>query len=79
MVEEISVDPKFRQGGTALKLISKIFSVAIKKYNVVKIEGTTYEDENGAPFKIYKKLGFKKVEDLFLIEGDASKFKSWIN
>ena len=64
MVEEISVDPNFRNGGTAIKLISKV-------------EGTTYEDENGAPFKIYKKLGFKKIEDLFLIECDANKFKTW--
>lgn len=77
MVEEISVDPNYRNGGTAIKLISKVFETAIKKYNVVKVEGTTYEDENGAPFRIYKKLGFKKIEDLFLIECDANKFKTW--
>lgn len=77
MVEEISVDPNFRKFGTALKLISNVFDVAIKKYNITKVEGTTYEDENGAPFKIYKKLGFKKVDDLFLIECDVNKIKSW--
>lgn len=77
MVEEISVDPNFRKFGTALKLITKVFDVAIKKYNISKVEGTTYEDENGAPFKIYKKIGFKKVEDLFLIECDVNKIKSW--
>lgn len=77
MVEEISVDPNFRSSGTALKLISKVFETAIKKYNITKVEGTTYEDENGAPFKIYKKIGFKKVTDLFLIECDAEKLKTW--
>ena len=77
MVEEISVDPKFRKFGTALKLISQVFNVAIKKYNISKIEGTTYEDENGAPFKIYRKIGFKKIDDLFLIECDVDKVKSW--
>ena len=77
MVEEISVDPNYRKGGTAIKLISKVFETAIKKYGVVKVEGTTYEDENGAPFKIYKKLGFTKIQDLFLIECEANKFKTW--
>lgn len=77
MVEEISVHPDFRKGGTALKLISKVFETAIKRYNVTKIEGATYEDEKGMPFKIYKRLGFKKIDDLFLIEGDANKFKNW--
>lgn len=77
MVEEISVDPNFRKHGTALKLITQVFDTAIKKYNVSKIEGATYEDETGAPFKIYKKLGFKKIEDLFLIECDAKKIKNW--
>lgn len=77
MVEEISVDPNFRKTGTAIKLISKVFEVAIKKYNISKVDGTTYEDENGAPFKLYKKIGFKKVNDLFLVECDADKLKSW--
>lgn len=77
MVEEISVDPNYRKYGTALKLISKVLAAATKKYNITKIEGTTYEDETGAPFKIYKRLGFKKIDDLFLIECDASKLKSW--
>ena len=77
MVEEISVDPNYRKGGTAYNLISRVFKTAYLKYNVTKVEGTTYEDENGAPFKIYKRLGFKKVEDLFLIEIDANKFKKW--
>ena len=77
MVEEISVDPNFRKFGTALKLITQVFDVAIKKYNVSKVEGTTYEDENGAPFKIYKKIGFKRIDDLFLIECDINKVKSW--
>lgn len=77
MVEEISVDPNFRKGGTAIKLISKVFETAIKKYNVSKVEGTTYEDENGAPYKIYRKLGFKKIKNLFLIECDANKFNTW--
>lgn len=77
MVEEISVDPNYRKGGTAIKLISKVFEIAIKKYNAIKVEGTTYEDEGGAPFKIYKKLGFKKIQELFLIECDAKKFKTW--
>ena len=31
MVEEISVDPDFRAGGTTIKLISKVFETAIKK------------------------------------------------
>lgn len=77
MVEEISVDPNYRKSGTAIKLISKVFETAINRYNISKVEGTTYEDENGAPFKIYKKIGFKKVNDLFLIECDANKLKSW--
>lgn len=67
----------FRKFGTALKLITQVFDVAIKKYNVSKVEGTTYEDENGAPFKIYKKIGFKRIDDLFLIECDIDKVKSW--
>ncbi|MBQ2864104.1 MAG: GNAT family N-acetyltransferase [Clostridia bacterium] len=77
MVEEISVDPNFRKTGTAIKLISKVFETAIKKYKISKVDGTTYEDETGAPFKLYKKIGFKKVNDLFLIECDASKLISW--
>ena len=77
MVEEISVDPNFRKAGTAIKLISKVFETAMLKYHISKVDGTTYEDENGAPFKLYKKIGFKKVNDLFLIECDANKLKSW--
>lgn len=77
MVEEIIVDPKHRKYGTALKLISKVFEIAIEKYNISKVEGTTYEDETGAPFKLYKRIGFKKIDDLFLIECDVDKIKYW--
>ena len=78
MVEEISVDPRQRKFGTALMLIKQVFNVAINKYHITKIEGVTYEDKNGAPFKIYKRMGFKRIKDLFLIECNVSKIQPWL-
>ena len=69
MIEEIAVDEKFRKQGIATKLLKTLITTAKSKYSVVCVNGTTYNGENGMPFSWYERIGFQKVEDLFLIEG----------
>lgn len=72
-VEEIAVEKSARAGGTAQELVTELVRVAMNKYQIAKVDGTTFEDETGMPFKIYKWLGFTRVDDLFLVECDAQK------
>lgn len=71
MIEEISVDKNYRKQKVATNLLKTLLRESKAKYNVVAVNGTTYLGENDMPYKWYKRIHFKKVDDLFLIEGDT--------
>lgn len=70
MVEELSVKENYRQKKIASKLLKTLVKSAKQKYNITCVNGTTYNGENKMPYSWYERIGFKKVEDLFLIESN---------
>ena len=71
MVEELSVVESYRNQKIASKLLKTLVKTAKQKYDITCVNGTTYNGENKMPFSWYERIGFNKVEDLFLIEGNA--------
>ncbi len=69
MVEEISVDERYRRQGVAKKLLLTLLKKAKRAYKVTCVNGATYLGENNMPFSWYERIGFEKVDDLFLIQG----------
>lgn len=72
MHEELVVDFDAQKQNIGTKLYKMLVDQAIKKYNVVQLEATTYYGENNMPMRWYEKLGLQK-EDLFLINGEPNK------
>lgn len=70
MVEELSVKQSYRNQKIASKLLKTLVKSAKQKYNITCVNGTTYNGENKMPYSWYERIGFKKVEDLFLIESN---------
>ena len=68
MAEELSVKESYRKQKIASKLLKSVVEAAKQKYNITCVNGTTYNGENKMPYSWYERIGFKKVEDLFLIE-----------
>lgn len=73
MIEELSVKEDFRRMGIASQLLTKLIKTAKDKYNITCVNGTTYYGENKMPYSWYERIEFKKVEDLFLIEGNPDE------
>lgn len=69
MIEELSVKESYRQQKIASRLLKTLVETAKQKYNITCVNGTTYNGENKMPYSWYERIGFKKVADLFLIEG----------
>ena len=76
MAEELSVLESYRKQKIASKLLKSIVSTAKEKYNIVSVCGTTYNSENEMPFSWYKRIGFEKIEDLYLIEASSDNILS---
>ncbi len=72
MAEELSVKENFRNQKIASKLLKTLVETAKQKYNITCVNGTTYNGENKMPYSWYERIGFKKVEDLFLIESNPN-------
>lgn len=72
MAEELSVKESYRKQKIASKLLKKLVETAKQKYNITCVNGTTYNGENKMPYSWYERIGFKKVEELFLIEGNPN-------
>ncbi len=70
MAEELSVKESYRKQGIASKLLKSVVETAKQNYNITCVNGTTYNGANKMPYSWYERIGFKKVEDLFLIEGN---------
>lgn len=70
---ELFVLNKYRKEGIASLLVKKELEYAIEKYKITDVEFLTYEDENGFPFSWYKKSGFKKDEQLFLVKASVEE------
>lgn len=70
MAEELSVKESYRKQKIASKLLKTLVEAAKQKYNITCVNGTTYNGENKMPYSWYERIGFKKVEDLFLIESN---------
>ena len=70
MAEELSVKENYRKQKIASKLLKTLVETAKQKYNITCVNGTTYNGENKMPYSWYERIGFKKVEDLFLIESN---------
>lgn len=68
MAEELSVKESYRKQKIASQLLKTLVETAKQKYNITCVNGTTYNGENKMPYSWYERIGFKKVEDLFLIE-----------
>ena len=79
MLEELSVKENFRNQKIASKLLKNLVLVAKDKYNITCVNGTTYNSENDMPYCWYKRIGFKKVEDLYLIESNPNDILNKIN
>ena len=71
MAEELSVVESYRNQKIASKLLKTLVQTAKQKYDITCVNGTTYNGENKMPFSWYERIGFNKVEDLFLIKGNA--------
>ena len=69
MIEELSVKEEFRKQGVGKQLLKTLVENAKLKYNVEFVNGATYNGECGMPYSWYERINFKKVEDLFLIQG----------
>ena len=72
MAEELAVLGKFRKQGIASKLLKALVKTAVEKYKITAVNGTTYNSETEMPFMWYKKIGFTKVKDLYLIEAEPN-------
>ena len=70
MAEELSVKESYRNQKIASKLLKVLVETAKHKYNITCVNGTTYNGENNMPYSWYERIGFKKVEELFLIESN---------
>ena len=79
MIEEISVDKQYRKIGVAKALLKHLIMEAKEKYHITKVNGATYLGENNMPYAWYERINFKKVDDLFLIEGDAEEVLNSLN
>ena len=79
MAEELSVDKDYRKQNIATRLLKTLITTAKEKYNITMVNGTTYNGENKMPYSWYKRIGFNKVEDLFLIEGKPINILNKIN
>lgn len=73
MIEELSVKENYRKQKIGKTLLKKLIVEAKQKYNITCINGITYDGDNDMPYSWYKRIGFKKVDDLFLIAGNASE------
>ena len=67
---EIFVLQKYRHGIVAMRLVKTLLTYAVEKYNATILEAHTYEDEKGFPYTLYKKLGFKTLNDLKIVSGN---------
>jgi len=76
MVEELSVLEDYRKQKIASKLLKKLITTAKEKYNIITVCGTTYNSEQEMPFSWYKRIGFEKIEDLYLIEANVDEIIS---
>ncbi len=76
MIEEISVKEDHRKQGIAKNLLKTLLVKAKKDYNITCANGTTYLGENNMPFSWYERIGFEKVDDLFLIQGKTDEIIS---
>ena len=70
MAEELSVDEKYRKQKVATKLLKRLVLTAKEKYNITTVNGTTYNSQNEMPYSWYKRIGFSKVNDLYLVEAN---------
>ena len=71
MIEELSVQESYRNQKVATRLLKILIETAKKKYKITCVNGTTYNGENKMPYSWYERIGFSKVEDLFLIQGNT--------
>ena len=65
-IKYVFSDPNFRRMGVATKLLKKTLSIA-KKKGARKLFLTTYP--NSAATRLYKKLGFKRFIETFMVKG----------
>lgn len=70
MIEELSVKEEYRKNKIATGLLKTLIKKAKENYKITCVNGTTYLGENSMPYSWYKRIKFKKVKDLFLIEGN---------
>ena len=70
---EIFVIKKYQHQGIASLLMKALCIYALDKYNATILEAHTYKDENGFPLNWYKRLGFRIMDDLKIINGDIKE------
>lgn len=69
MGEELVVDADYHRQGIAKQLFKNLVQIAQEKYKITLVNGTTYSGHDGMPYSWYKRIGFTKVDDLFLVAG----------
>ena len=72
---ELFVDPKYQKKGIGRELSKVMYTNAIKKYNIVSVEGITFRNKK-FPLSWHKSIGFREIDEWVLIGG---KPKSLLN
>lgn len=62
---DMAVSPKFRKRGISKKLLIKIISNAINKYNIVEFSGVAHGKKK-FPMSYYKRIGLKRTSWIFI-------------
>ncbi len=76
---ELFVAKSYQNKGIAKELFLRHLLEAKLKYNAKMMEFHTYGDEDEFPQKWYKKIGFKKDDDLIIMSGDVEKVIEKLN
>ena len=74
-IEEISVKEEYRSKGIASRLLMSMISYAKQHYNVIYLNAETYGKTSQMPFSWYRKLGFQKTKDTYLINCSMENFR----
>lgn len=72
LLDEICVKSEYRRNGIANHLLKQTLNKAISEYDIRYIKAETYGEKDEMPFLWYDRLGFKKEQTTYLINGEPN-------
>ena len=69
---EVFVHPDYQKKGIGGALSKHIYSVALKRYKVVRFDTYTFK-KTKFPLEWYKSLGFKEIDEWVMISADLNE------